>query len=118
MVLSPAQKGSRVLYEYRHYEVMPGRLPDLHRRFTNLTTKLFAKHGIRVVGFWEAAVGRSNELHYILQWESMAEREKKWAEYQSDPEWIDGKAETERNGVLVANINNSFWTPTAYSPLQ
>ena len=42
-------------------------------------------------------IGESNhELTYLLAWESLAEREKKWAAFQSDPEWIaarDGERE-------------------------
>ena len=43
-----------MMYELRSYEVVPGRMPALHARFQTHTLGFFAKHGIRVVGFWEA----------------------------------------------------------------
>jgi hypothetical protein len=41
-----------MIYEYRAYYIVPGRMPDIQRRFGDITMKLFGKHGIRVVGFW------------------------------------------------------------------
>lgn len=105
-----------MLYEYRVYEALPGRLPDLHRRFRDITLWFFQKHGIRVVAFFDVAVGASNELHYIVAFDSMAQRERAWTALQNDPDWQQAKARTEASGPLVARIKNQFWTPTEYSP--
>jgi hypothetical protein len=64
-----------VLYEWRVYEVSPGKMGALNDRFQNITLKFFDKYGIKVVGFWEAVIGTSNVLYYMLAWESMAHRE-------------------------------------------
>jgi hypothetical protein len=40
-----------MIYEWRIYEVMPGKMNLLHDRFQKITLKLFEKHGIKVVGF-------------------------------------------------------------------
>jgi NIPSNAP len=45
----------------------------------------------------------------------MAERETKWTAFQSDPDWIAKRAETEKDGPLVSNIVNEFLTPTSFS---
>ena len=50
-----------MIHEYRAYYVMPGRMPDIQKRFAEVTMKLFKKHGIEVVGFWEPVIGESNE---------------------------------------------------------
>jgi NIPSNAP len=105
-----------MLYEYRCYDAMPGRLPDLHRRFETVTLRLFAKHGIEPVGFWVADVGASNQLHYILRWKDMAERAERWNAFAKDPEWQEGKTASEANGPLIARVVNEFWSPTHYSP--
>ncbi|MBI2887907.1 MAG: NIPSNAP family protein [Chloroflexi bacterium] len=107
-----------MLYEYRVYEAMPGRLPALNARFRNTTLGFFEKHGIKVVGFWEALVGTSNELHYLLAFEDMGHRERAWAAFGADPGWASARAETEKDGPLVARIRNAFWRPTDYSPLK
>jgi len=107
-----------MLYEYRRYEVTPGKLGALNERFANVTTKIWERHGIRPVGFWTADVGTSNVLHYLLAWEDMAERDRKWSAFGSDPEWISKRAETEKDGPLVARVLNEFWRPTAYSNIK
>ena len=76
-----------MIYELRIYECVPGGLPDLHRRFETITLKIWERMGIKQAGFWIADVGTSNELTYLIAWESLAEREEKWAKFQADPEW-------------------------------
>jgi hypothetical protein len=108
-----------MIHELRIYHAMPGRLPDLHNRFANITLKLWEKFGIRQAGFWTTLVGPSNQtLYYLLEWESMAEREQKWNAFATAPDWLAARAETEKNGPLVERIENMFLTPTAYSKVK
>ena len=108
-----------MIYEMRVYRCVPGRLPDLLKRFATVTLELWERHGIRQAGFWTTVVGESNQdLTYLLAWESLADRETKWAAFQSDPEWISKRAKTEENGAIVANITNAFLQPTAVSSVQ
>jgi hypothetical protein len=108
-----------MIYEMRTYRCLPGRLPVLIKRFDTITLKLWEKHGIRQAGFFTTAVGESNhELVYFLQWESLAEREKKWGAFMSDPEWISKRAETEKDGAIVANIANQILQPTSFSSVK
>jgi hypothetical protein len=107
-----------MIYELRIYELVPGKLPDLHRRFETITCKIWDRLGIKQAGFWTAEVGTSNELIYLLAWESMAEREEKWGKFSTDPEWLEKRAQTEANGPIVARVRNSFLRPTPYSSVQ
>ncbi len=107
-----------MIYELRIYETIPGKLPALNDRFSNHTLGFFQKHGIKVVGFWTEDVGTSNQLVYMLAFDSLADREQKWATFQADKDWIRLRAETEIDGPLVARIRNSLLRPTSYSPLQ
>ena len=50
-----------MLYELRVYHCVPGRLPDLIKRFDTLTLPLWQKHGIQQAGFWTVAIGPSNQ---------------------------------------------------------
>ena len=54
----------------------------------------------------------------MLQWESLAEREQKWSAFASDPEWLKARAETEKNGQIVASFSNQILSPTDYSPMK
>jgi hypothetical protein len=108
-----------MIHELRIYHAMPGRLPDLNRRFETITLKLWAKHGIRQVAFWTVLVGDSNhDLYYILEWDSLADRETRWNAFAADPEWLAAKAETERAGPLISHLSNLFLAPTSYSKLR
>jgi len=75
-----------MIYELRIYHCVPGRLPDLIKRFDTITLKLWDKHGIKQAGFWTTLVGDSNQdLTYFLKWESLAEREQKFGAFGADP---------------------------------
>jgi len=108
-----------MIYEIRVYRCIPGRLPELLNRFANITLKLWEKHGIKQAGFWTTLVGESNQdLTYLLAWESLADRDKKWAAFQADPEWIAKRAETEKDGAIVQNVSNQLLVPTAFSSVK
>lgn len=108
-----------MIHELRVYHCAPGRLPALNARFQNITLKFFEKYGIKPVGFWTTLVGESNQtLTYLLEWESLAEREQKWGAFQQDQEWIAKRAETEAQAIIVERIENSFLVPTGYSGLR
>ena len=107
-----------MIYELRSYDVVPGRMPAMNARFRDHTMGLFRKHGMTVVGFWEVIVGTTNVLHYILQFESLAHRERAWDAFAADPDWQRVRAESEKDGPIVARVRNELWRPTPYSPMQ
>ena len=94
-----------MIYEMRIYRCVPGRLPALLQRFEKVTLDLWKKLGIRQAGFWTTLIGDSNhELTYLLAWDSLAEREKKWTAFMSDPQWISARAESERDGAIIQKL--------------
>jgi len=108
-----------VIHELRVYHCVPGRLPDLNRRFETITLKIWERHGIRPVGFWTTLIGPDNQaLSYLLEWQSLAERERIWNAFMADQAWIAARAETEKNGPIVARIENQILVPTSYSKLR
>ena len=108
-----------MVYEQRIYRCVPGQLPKLLNRFNTITLKIWERHGIRQAGFWTTVIGESNQdLTYMLAWESLAEREAKWAAFQADPEWIEKRAETEKDGPIVANVAVQILQPTGFSSVK
>lgn len=108
-----------MLYELRIYHTMPGRLPDLNKRFETRTLKIWERLGFRPVGFWTVMIGESNaDLYYMLAWENLAEREQKFATFQVDPEWLQVRAETESNGPLISSFTNTILSPTGFSAMK
>lgn len=108
-----------MIHELRVYRCMPGKLPELNKRFESVTLKIWERHGIRPVGFWTTVIGQSNQdLTYLLEWQDLAQRERVWGAFMSDPEWLKARAESEKNGPIVANIESSILAPTAFSKLR
>ena len=105
-----------MIYELRTYRCVPGRRSELLSRFQNETLRIWEKHGIRQAGFWTTLVGESNqEIIYMLAWDSLAEREKRWEAFVADPDWAAVVARTEKDGQLVENISNQLLMPTEFS---
>lgn len=108
-----------MIHELRIYHCIPGRLPALLKRFETMTLKLWEKHGIRQAGFWTVLIGDSSQvLYYMLEWESLAEREKKWNAFVADPEWHAKRAESEKDGLIVAKVTNEILQPTTFSSVR
>ena len=105
-----------MLYEMRIYKTVPGRLPALNNRFANHTMEFFNQHGIGMLGFWTDEIGASNQLTYILMFDSMADREAKWGAFQADSGWQQVRSQTEADGPIVAQVLNTFMRLTPYSP--
>jgi NIPSNAP len=103
----------------RIYHCLPGRMPALLKRFENVTLRLWERHGIRQAGFWTTVIGGSNaDLTYLIAWESLAEREKKWAAFTSDPEWIEKRTESEKDGPILSHFSNQILEPTKFSSVK
>ena len=108
-----------MIHELRIYRSVPGRRPELLSRFENETLRIWKKHGIRQAGFWTTLIGESSqEIIYMLAWDSMAEREKRWDAFHADPEWAAVVARTEKDGQLVEDISNQLLMPTAFSAVK
>jgi len=107
------------IYELRVYRCLPGKLPALLKRFETTTTKIWEKHGIRQAGFFTTLIGESSvDLTYLLEWDSLADRETKWNAFQADPEWVKERAESEKDGQIVANISSQILKPTSFSSVK
>jgi hypothetical protein len=103
-------------FEMRTYYANAGKLDALHARFRDHTIKLFAKHGMTNIGYWVPVENPDSKLIYLLAYPSRDAREKAWKAFLADPDWIKAKAESEKNGPLVARNETQFLTLTDYSP--
>ncbi|MEK9671858.1 MAG: NIPSNAP family protein [Rhodospirillaceae bacterium] len=108
-----------MIHELRIYHCAPGRLPALLKRFETTTLKIWDRHGIRQAGFWTTEIGPNNhDLYYLLEWENIGERDQRWTAFQSDPEWIEKRALSEKDGPIVATLENIILKPTAFSAVK
>ena len=105
-----------MIHELRIYTCLPGQMPRLLQRFGTLTLPIWQRLGIQHAGFWTTVLGPvSNDLTYLIAWPSLAEREAKWAAFQSDPDWIAGRAKSEEAGPIISNVASSILQPVSFS---
>ncbi|MEN0073229.1 MAG: NIPSNAP family protein [Paracraurococcus sp.] len=108
-----------MIHELRIYHCLPNRLPALLKRFDTVTLKLWERFGIRQAGFWTTLVGPSNHaLYYLLEWQSLAEREEKWNRFAVDPEWVAARSASEADGPILERVENMFLQPTSFSSVK
>src|SRR5262245_30830460 len=96
------------VFELRTYTATPGNLENLQARFRNHTLRIFAKHGMKNVGYWvpQDEPRHSNTLIYVLQHESREAATKSWNDFRADPEWKKVAAESEANGKIVEKVES------------
>jgi len=118
---SPSVAKNSRCFELRTYTAAPGKFEALHARFRDHTSKLFVKHGMKVVGYWvpaDADQGATNTLVYLLAHKSREAAKKSWDAFRNDPVWLKAKSETEVNGKLAEKVESVFLSATDYSPMK
>jgi hypothetical protein len=106
------------VFELRTYYTNAGKLDALNARFRDHTNRLFKKHGMEIVGFWTPQENPEGKLVYLLAFPSRDAAMASWNAFRNDPEWQKAKAESEKDGVLVARVESVFLNPTDYSPIK
>ncbi len=118
-------KENRV-FELRTYTVTPGNLGGINDRFKNHTIKLFEKHGMTNVVYWNVLKGQKGDdlkLVYLLAHSSPEAAAKSFGAFRTDPDWLAArKASEEKAGGSLTEakggVLSEFLTPTDYSPLK
>ncbi len=108
------------IYELRVYHVLPGRMDAMNARFRDHTCKLFVKHGMTLVGFWQPSdpAERDKKLIYIVAHASKEAAERSWKAFREDKDWIKARDASEKDGKIVGKIDVTFMNPTEYSLLK
>jgi hypothetical protein len=105
-------------FELRTYTVKPGgagSIDLLHSRFREHTNRLFRKHGMTIVGFWQPTnAGMENTLIYILAYKDRAARDAAWKAFQSDPEWVKVRTDMQ----VGSTVESVFMNAVDYGPMK
>jgi hypothetical protein len=121
-VADDKDKGDKAVrvFEIRTYYAAEGKMDALSARFRDHTCKLFEKHGMKNIGYWQAIEPKDGKqvLIYILAHESEDAAKKSWEAFQDDPDWKKVKEESEKDGALVDRIEKVFVKATDYSPIK
>ncbi|NBR42684.1 MAG: NIPSNAP family protein [Verrucomicrobia bacterium] len=121
------------VFELRTYTTEAGRLPDLNARFRDHTLKLFEKHGMTNVSYWNLADDQKgaknsyvagNTLIYLLTHKSEEAAKASFDAFRADPAWVAAKEASEKKAggsLTIAQPNgvkSEFLVPTDYSPIK
>ena len=119
-VVSAEPKRPARYFELRTYESdTEKRLRALNNRFGDHTLKLFSKHGMGQVFYGDAVIGSGMpSLTYMLVFDTWAAREKAWADFGADPDWVKARDASAADGQVVSRITSWLLRPTGYSPIQ
>ena len=114
-----AAGASRVL-EIRTYTTHEGRLPALVERMGHGEGQVFARLGMKPVGFFVAAESpkSDNTFVYILSHESREKAAENWAKFREDAEWKQIRAKSEAAGPIVSKAETIFVNPTDFSAMK
>ena len=108
------------VFELRTYTAPEGKLSDLHKRFRDHTMRIFQKHGMTNIGYWQPQdePRAANTLIYIIAHPSREAAKASWAAFSADPEWKKVSAESQVDGRIVEKVESVFMNATDYSPLK
>lgn len=114
------------VFELRTYTATAGNLDALNARFRDHTVKLFEKHGMTNLWYWNLAKGQKGDdvtLVYLLAHPSAAARDKSFAAFRADPVWVAAREASEKKagGSLTVDktgVKSEMLKATDYSPLK
>ena len=105
-----------MIYEIREYTTVPGRMPALVRRFKDHTFEIFARLGMTMtfMSLTELGDDSTNELVYVMEFDSYDDMSTKWAAFRADPEWRAAREASEADGPIVAKIRRRVLNPGVF----
>ena len=95
-------------------------LVALHERFAGPEIRIFHRCGIHPVLYSSTLIGpQKPNLVYLTPFADLAAREKAWAAFSADPEWVKVRADSiARHGQISSISQIALYKAAAYSPLR
>ncbi len=113
------------VFELRTYTATPNNLGNLNARFRDHTVRLFTKHGMTNIGYWNLMKDQKDAditLVYILAHKSREAAKEGFKAFGTDPEWTKARKESEEKGggplTIKGGVKSVFMVPTDYSPMR
>ena len=129
--LAQAKTFGQGVFELRTYTTEPARLDALNARFRDHTLKLFEKHGMTNVCYWNLAADQKgaksplvagNTLIYLLTHKSADAAKASFDAFRADPAWVAAKEASEKKAggslTIKDGVKSEFLVPTDYSPVK
>ncbi len=103
---------SNHVFELMIYHTIPGKATALEDLFRG-DSKLMAKHGINVIGFWvpNERPEWKDTFVYVVDFPSREEAKKRWAELHADP---DTRQYVEPAKLIIEKVGDNFHVDEIY----
>lgn len=105
-----------MIIDLRTYTVAPGKLKTYIDLYEREAYPVQIRHLGEPVGYFTTDVGNVNRIVHLWKYESHADRERKRAGMEADPQWIAWRKKSAELGYLV-NQENVLLRSTSFSPL-
>jgi len=119
--LNQVRADSNRVFEMHIYRTVPGKVPALESQFRDTTSKLLAKHDLKIVGYWvpEGTPAWDNTFIFAVAHSSREEAKKNWDAMRPDPDFQKLITEnSEQASKLVEKIDVLYMRPTDFSPMK
>ena len=92
----------------------------LHQRFSGPEIRIFHRVGVNPILYTTTLFGPNRpNLTYLIPFDTLAAREKAWAAFAADEEWVRVRKESIDRGGQINNFTNiSLYKATPYSPIR
>lgn len=115
-----APKSEKRIFQLRTYE-STGHAAHIRKvqMFNQAEIGIFTRTGLAPVFFGDVLVGhRTPSLTYMLTFDDVADLNKKWAVFASDPAWKDlSHRPGNTDADIVSNISNLYLSPLSFSQI-
>ena len=119
--MNQVRADSNRVFEMHVYHAVPGKLPALESKFRDTTSKLLAKHDLKIVGYWvpEETPAWDNTFIFIVAHSSREEAKKNWDAMRADPDFQELIRENSDPATkFVEKIDVIYMRPTDFSPMK
>jgi len=114
-------RASNRVFEMHIYHTLPGKALALESQFRDTTSKLLAKHDLKIVGYWvpEETPAWDNTFIFLVAHSSREEAKKNWDAMRADPDFQELiRKNSEQAGKLVEKVDVMYIRPTDFSPMK
>jgi hypothetical protein len=94
-----------VIIDLRMYTMVPGRLGAFLKRYGEEGLPVQIRHQGDPFGYFVTEIGTNNQVVHLWRYQDMADRERRRAALESDPEWIAYRARSAAEGTVQHQAN-------------
>jgi len=105
-----------VIIDLRTYTVAPGKIAAYLELYEREGYPIHCRHQGEPVGYFVSEIGTLTPVVHLWKYESMADRERRRAGLESDPDWISFRKKSAEGQYLV-HQENRILKSTKFSPL-